>query len=481
MRRNMNSRIIIIFLALSLILTIPGIAYGSGAEEQLAEIQEKAQKAEQEKNDLVTRIDGYQKRLLELDDEVEKTKQKIETKNTEIEEISAEIETVKQNISDRKEGISDRVRTMYKNGTASWLDILFGSRTFSELLSNVSMLQRIYQSDQAILDRFESKYGELAVVLEKYETAQAELNEAVTELANQQDEIVSTEASLAVEVEKYDEMLLQYQEEAANLKIAIAEEQAAREAELERIRQEQAEAARRQAEEEAARQAEEEAARQAAEEEAARQAEEEAQQQEEEPAEEPQEEEPTEEPQEEEPTEEPQEEEPAEEPQEEEPTEEPQEEEPAEEPQEEEPYEEPAEEEPYEEPDYGSTNLNWPVGGTVTYGYGDREAPVDGASTYHEGIDIAADVGSGIYASASGIVGGETGWYGGYGLAVVIYHGDGLVTIYGHCDSICVSPGEYVEAGQLIGYVGMTGVTSGPHCHFEVIDGGASVDPFNYL
>ena len=130
---------------------------------------------------------------------------------------------------------------------------------------------------------------------------------------------------------------------------------------------------------------------------------------------------------------------------------------------------------------YDGGSLSWPLSGTVSYGFGPRVAPTYGASTFHEGIDICADYGTPIYAAASGTCTGNTGWYGGYGLAVVIDHGNGMKTVYGHMSSMVVSAGTYVERGQLIGYVGSTGVASCNHCHFEVVVNGTAVDPYSYL
>ena len=125
-------------------------------------------------------------------------------------------------------------------------------------------------------------------------------------------------------------------------------------------------------------------------------------------------------------------------------------------------------------------SLGWPVNGTVTYGFGYRSAPTYGASTYHEGIDICASYGTPIYAAESGTV-TLSSWYGGYGYAVIIDHGNGMTTLYGHCSSLGVSAGQYVERGQVIAYVGSTGISSANHCHFEVRVGGTAVNPYNYL
>jgi murein DD-endopeptidase MepM/ murein hydrolase activator NlpD len=98
----------------------------------------------------------------------------------------------------------------------------------------------------------------------------------------------------------------------------------------------------------------------------------------------------------------------------------------------------------------------------------------------HTGIDIGAPSGSAIRAAKGGTV-ISAGYNGGYGLAVVIDHGGGLTTLYGHCSSISVGDGASVSQGQTIGAVGCTGSCTGPHLHFETRVGGTPQNPMNYL
>jgi murein DD-endopeptidase MepM/ murein hydrolase activator NlpD len=98
----------------------------------------------------------------------------------------------------------------------------------------------------------------------------------------------------------------------------------------------------------------------------------------------------------------------------------------------------------------------------------------------HTGIDFGASSGTPIRAAADGVV-VSAGPLGGYGNATVIDHGNGLATLYGHQSSIVVAPGQRVSRGQVIGYVGCTGLCTGPHLHFEVRVRGTPVDPMQYL
>ena len=128
------------------------------------------------------------------------------------------------------------------------------------------------------------------------------------------------------------------------------------------------------------------------------------------------------------------------------------------------------------------SNLQWPVPSCtlITSRCGYRVAPTTGASTYHGGLDIGAGMGASIVAAGAGDV-IYAGANGGYGNCVMIDHGNGVVTVYAHMSSIGVSYGQYVTAGQYVGAVGSTGVSTGPHCHFEIRINGAQTDPAAYF
>lgn len=122
----------------------------------------------------------------------------------------------------------------------------------------------------------------------------------------------------------------------------------------------------------------------------------------------------------------------------------------------------------------GSIRLNWPASGGVASPFGMRWGRM------HEGVDIGAGYGSAVEAAAGGIV-ASAGWEGGYGNTVEINHGGGIVTRYAHLSSIKVRSGQRVDRGELIGLVGATGNTTGPHLHFEVLISGQPRDPLDYL
>lgn len=128
----------------------------------------------------------------------------------------------------------------------------------------------------------------------------------------------------------------------------------------------------------------------------------------------------------------------------------------------------------------GSGAMIWPVNGVVTSPFGYRNHPIFGRAILHSGVDIGVDYGTPVHAADGGVV-VEAGWISGYGYAVVIDHGNGLSTLYGHNESLAVSSGQSVSQGQVIAYAGSTGNSTGPHVHFEVRANGDPVDPSSYL
>lgn len=121
-----------------------------------------------------------------------------------------------------------------------------------------------------------------------------------------------------------------------------------------------------------------------------------------------------------------------------------------------------------------------PCRGEMTSPFGYRIHPIYGTGRFHKGCDFTTDYGMPIHATAAGIV-VHSDWLGGYGQVVEIDHGQGVHTLFAHCGELKVKKGQRVQRGQLLGTVGMTGLTSGPHCHYEVHVAGQPVDPAPYF
>ena len=130
-----------------------------------------------------------------------------------------------------------------------------------------------------------------------------------------------------------------------------------------------------------------------------------------------------------------------------------------------------AEKEPEKVPETFIRPLN---GGVVTSPFGPR------TRNDHQGIDIGADSGSPIFASMSGTV-THSGWLDGYGYTIILQHTDNTKTLYAHCSTLCAEQNQSVVQGDTIAEVGSTGISTGPHLHFEIIKDGVPVDPAQYI
>jgi murein DD-endopeptidase MepM/ murein hydrolase activator NlpD len=126
----------------------------------------------------------------------------------------------------------------------------------------------------------------------------------------------------------------------------------------------------------------------------------------------------------------------------------------------------------------GSEAMRMPVQGHLTSGFGERFHPILGYERFHAGVDLGAAAGTPIVAAADGKV-VSAGWAGGYGRAVAILHSGGIETKYGHMSRIAAYAGESVRRGEVIGYVGSSGLSTGPHLHFEVMKNGRPVNPLS--
>lgn len=128
---------------------------------------------------------------------------------------------------------------------------------------------------------------------------------------------------------------------------------------------------------------------------------------------------------------------------------------------------------------YIATPRGMPVGGDISSYYGKRQNPRNGGDDFHTGIDISTNPGDPVRATADGIV-SFSGWNGGSGNLVVLEHGHGFSTFYAHNRALAVKVGQKVKKGDVIGHVGSTGYSTGPHVHYEIWKEGKPVDPIGY-
>jgi murein DD-endopeptidase MepM/ murein hydrolase activator NlpD len=122
----------------------------------------------------------------------------------------------------------------------------------------------------------------------------------------------------------------------------------------------------------------------------------------------------------------------------------------------------------------------WPVEGPITGSFGERIDPFNGEGAFHSGVDISSNYGQPVIAPADGIV-EFADFMGGYGRAIVINHGHGITTRYGHLANFAVASGQRIQRGDTIGYVGLSGRSTGPHLHYEVRINETPVNPHKYL
>ncbi len=122
----------------------------------------------------------------------------------------------------------------------------------------------------------------------------------------------------------------------------------------------------------------------------------------------------------------------------------------------------------------------WPIDGPVTASFGERIDPFNGEGAFHSGVDIGSNYGHPIIAPADGVI-TFADFMGGYGKLIMMDHGHGITTRYGHLSGFAVTPGQHVHRGDTIGYVGLSGRSTGPHLHYEVRINDTPVNPYKYL
>jgi murein DD-endopeptidase MepM/ murein hydrolase activator NlpD len=122
----------------------------------------------------------------------------------------------------------------------------------------------------------------------------------------------------------------------------------------------------------------------------------------------------------------------------------------------------------------------WPVLGHITDGFGERLDPFSGEGAFHTGVDVGADYGAPVHATADGVI-ADAGQHSGYGRVVIVDHGFGITTWYAHLSAYAVVAGTRVKRGEVIGYTGISGRSTGPHVHYEVRMNNAPVNPWRYM
>ena len=319
------------------------------------QLKEELENVQSDQKDVSQRLTQVKEDIDSLNIKVEDLNAEINQANQKIEEAQEAIAKKQQEMEEREDGLNERLRVMYKNGSIGYVDVLLGSGSVSEFISNMDMIQKIYENDMEVLETLREESEELERAKEELETQKAQLDEKKAQLDADKEELDSLKAELEAEEDRLLEEAQALSDEILSMTNPDSE------------------------------------------------------------------------------------------------------------------Y-------------VGGDTWVWPVPSSryITSYFGWRIHPVYNTWKYHSGMDIGASSGSNILACAAGTV-IKSEWYGGYGNCVMIDHGGGLVTLYGHMSSRSVSKGDAVSAGQLIGKVGSTGVSTGPHLHLEFRQNGTLIEPLNYI
>lgn len=454
-RKRWLSLSIALFLVFCMMIPVTGSMVDTDtAEDEISMLEQDKKEVEntlKQLNQLKGDTEAYVKKLDEdlnkISDRLAEVEGLMAEKQAEIDIASQELEDAKILEESQYQAMKLRIQYMYEKGDSTYLEMLLSAENASEFLSRAEYISQISEYDRNMLVVYQNTKEEIAAkeiqlkdelavlagLKEEAESKQGAVETLITEKNNELEQF-DTEINVAEEqMEQYQKDIDEQEDFIRKIEEEIRRKEAA--AEESRLAAEKAAEASRKAESEAA-EASRIAASIAASEEASRQAEEASAN-----GESPAEPTTTAPP----PT-----------------TEAP-----------------PAE---TEKPPTSNVNMIWPCPASkrVTSEFGAREAPVAGASTSHKGMDIGAPTGTDIIAAASGEVVISTYSYSA-GNYIMISHGNGLSTVYMHCSALLVSVGDQVKQGDVIGKVGSTGYSTGPHLHFGVRVNGAYVNPRGYV
>ena len=389
--RNKRISVLLILMLVMAFVVMPAGEFdaGAGSNISFADTQDEIDQAQQDVEDIEKQQEEVQGELAEVaakiesikaeideinaviaekEAEINETNARIEAKKEEIKKKEAEIQKKKEEIQVRIDGLNARLKVMYKNGSIGFVDVLMGSNSISEFVSNVEMIQRIYENDVDLLKKLQEEQKKLEEEQKKLQeekqnlqAIQEELQVQMQDLEYQKEIQREKQAELDAEKQILEEKDAQLQADADALKARIKELQ-----DSQRV--------------------------------------------------------------------------------------------------------------------YEGGTFTWPCPSStyISDSFGWRIHPIFGYWKLHTGTDIAASSGADVVAAAAGKV-IMADWYGGYGNCVMIDHGSGIVTLYGHLSGYNCYSGQEVSRGELIAFVGSTGNSTGPHLHFEVRINGEYVDPMGYF
>lgn len=344
----MKRKILVVALIAALVLCFaPTSSFAKSAKKAKKELKE----VQKQKDDVSDELDEMHHKIEEKTATLKKINKTISKMKVQLNQTEKDLTKTKTKIDKRQDGLNQRLRTMYKSGSVGYMDVILGSNSVEELVTNVDLVQKIYSNDQTILTELKAQKTEIEQMEKKLKAEKASLSAEKVEQKNTKDE-------LGKEQKKLQKRLTALEEQEKKLQQIIAEAVANGDI------------------------------------------------------------------------------------------------------------------------SYAGGKWAFPLKSsyTLTSHYGESRSYES-----HPGIDLAVPTGTPIYAAQSGKV-VTSGTYGGYGLAVVIYHGGGLTSVYGHNSQLLVNAGEYVKKGQKIALAGSTGWSTGSHLHFEVRNAsGSPISPQPYI
>lgn len=340
------------FMVLILLFTLCGSGLAFAATEN--ELRSDLSDVNEAQDELSQKMASVEKDVKEVQAKVDSLTYEINKAASDIAETEKAIVKKEKEMREREDNLNERLKVMYKNGSIGFIDVLLGSGSISEFVSNLEIIQKIYKNDMDVLETLEREHKELTETKTKLEEKKASLAVRKEELAVQQKDLDAKKAELKKEEEALKAEADRLTKEILNMIDTNSK--------------------------------------------------------------------------------------------------------------------------------YVGGEFTWPCPAStyITSSFGNRLHPTLKQWLFHTGVDIGCSSGKDIIAAASGKV-ILASYYGGYGNCVMLDHGGGIVTLYGHASKLCVSKGDVVTRGQVIAKVGSTGRSTGPHLHFEVRKNGEYVNPMSYF
>ena len=371
-KRLMIIMAVLIAFLMCMQTSVASAASLSEIRDQIKQKESQLKEGQSKESDLASQMLDLEKKIQSMQDSINQLDAAISEGEAKLTTLEAELKEAEDKVQVQNDNLGSRLRNMYKNGTIGFVDVLLDSGSFTEFLTNLDMVEKVYSSDKEVLTGLQDAYDEIDKKKKEVEKLQTELNESKKVAESEKSTLEASKATVEKQKAEISASNTETQKMLDSLKADAA------------------------------------AMSQNAVENGSSSS----------------------------------------------------------------------------DSSYTGGAMAWPVPsvGTsnITSIFGWRTHPIFGVGRGHTGVDIGASYGSSVVAANPGRV-IYAGWYGGYGNCVQIDHGGGVVTLYGHNSSLNVSVGQQVSRGQTIAYIGSTGYSTGPHCHFEVILDGVQVDPLDYI